>query len=761
MGRDLRRAGWRCRPQQIVDERNLIVHVAEFEAHPGRRPLSRQELQAFFDHCDAQVSGRRALKRKGSLAALRDAALFKTMYGWGLRRKECAKLDVVDFARNPRAPAFRSFGSLSVRYGKALSGGPPRRRNVLTVFDWAVEVIEQYLEEIRPLYGRSEHPALWLTERGGRVTSPYVSERFATYRDELAPDSALTPHALRHSYVTHLIEDGFDPLFVQMQVGHRHASTTAIYTAVNGDFKQRALADALSAQTGERGGVMAKELDYEWRLRILLAEKGIFNSKAAGRAAGRARDPAVGFAGVATRDRQARAAEPARAGRAVRDPRLHPQRSDPTGRAQQPGAARAPVGRAGRRRGHRPKASADPRRQTRWLTAPDTRAPCAGAASAGSRGRPTPARTMASRTCARNAAERLEQALCAICGQHRRCYCGATRHRPTCCRCVPGPVAACSHCEQAWADRRDDRARPAVPRVLASRAAGRHACRALPALAAPGGVDRRRAGLRRLQPTPPRSNTAATAAPKATTSGAGAALAAQLKRTFSNGFATRETSVPWRGSSHCCAGSRIATSRARSPNGSGAVPPRPSSAACCAASSRSRTSTLDQHEIGQATAYLRSWLVTHDILEVREERLARFERWARATLQSIGDHPDHAHLAAYARWKLRPDFARKLRRGLARASSHRHVYAKLRVAVQLTGWLHGQGLTLPQIRQAHIDAWLAGTPSRRCSHARIRGLAAPSRPHPAHQGRAPGAAHQHHPDRPHHTPPASPRSAQR
>ena len=240
-------------PQQIVDERNLIVHVAEFEAHPGRRPLSREELQAFFDHCDARVSGRRALKRKGSLAALRDATLFKTMYAWGLRRKECAKLDVVDFACNPQAPRFGAFGSLSVRYGKAMSGGPPRRRNVLTVFDWAVEVIEQYLEEIRPLYGREEHPALWLTERGGRVTSPYISERFATYRDELGLPAELTPHALRHSYVTHLIEDGFDPLFVQMQVGHRHASTTAIYTAVNGDFKQRALADALNAQLAAAG----------------------------------------------------------------------------------------------------------------------------------------------------------------------------------------------------------------------------------------------------------------------------------------------------------------------------------------------------------------------------------------------------------------------------------------------------------------------------------------------------------------------------
>jgi integrase/recombinase XerC len=231
----------------------LIVHTNEFEGDPSRRPLSRDELVAFFDFCDAQVAGRRALRRKGSLAALRDAALFKTIYAWGLRRQEAARLDVVDFARNPHKPDFGAFGSMSVRYGKAMAGGPPRRRNVLTVFDWAVEVIDQYVQEIRPLYGRDEHPALWLSERGARVSSPYISERFAHYRDQLGLPRELTPHGLRHSYVTHLIEDGFDPLFVQMQVGHRHASTTAIYTAVNGDFKQRALADALRAQLETAG----------------------------------------------------------------------------------------------------------------------------------------------------------------------------------------------------------------------------------------------------------------------------------------------------------------------------------------------------------------------------------------------------------------------------------------------------------------------------------------------------------------------------
>jgi len=92
---------------------------------------------------------------------------------------------------------------------------------------------------------------LWLTERGGRISSEQVTERFAEYRDELGLPAELSPHALRHSYVTHLIEDGFDELFVRMQVGHRFASTTALYTGVSGDYKNEAMSRALRAQLGE------------------------------------------------------------------------------------------------------------------------------------------------------------------------------------------------------------------------------------------------------------------------------------------------------------------------------------------------------------------------------------------------------------------------------------------------------------------------------------------------------------------------------
>ena len=74
-------------------------------------------------------------------AGFRDATLFKVVYGWGLRRREAAMLDVADFAPNPAAPELGSFGVCHVRYGKAMRGSPPRRLAVATVMPWAAEAL--------------------------------------------------------------------------------------------------------------------------------------------------------------------------------------------------------------------------------------------------------------------------------------------------------------------------------------------------------------------------------------------------------------------------------------------------------------------------------------------------------------------------------------------------------------------------------------------------------------------------------------------
>src|ERR1035441_5718898 len=207
-------------PAQVFHAGNSAVHAAEYEGRPERRPLTRAELQALFDAADDLVERTACSRRKGQLAAFRDATLFKVVYGWGLRRREAAMLDVTDFALNPAAPELGQVGVCHVRYGKAMRGSPPRRRAVATVMPWAAEALRQYLDEVRPRYGAGSHPAVWLTERGGRISVRQVDDRFAQLRGLAGLPDDLSVHCLRHSYVSHLIEDGADPLFLQWHGGH-------------------------------------------------------------------------------------------------------------------------------------------------------------------------------------------------------------------------------------------------------------------------------------------------------------------------------------------------------------------------------------------------------------------------------------------------------------------------------------------------------------------------------------------------------------
>lgn len=238
-------------PVAICHEWNTVAHLNDYEGSPEARPFSRQELQAFFDHADEQVDRAARSNRKGALTAYRDATVFKVIYGWGLRRTETSKLDLLDWGRNPAAREFGRYGMLSVRYGKAKRGQPPRRRNVASVMAWAVDAVADYVENIRPRFGADDHPALFVTERGGRLKPVEINARFAAYRDALGLPPALRPHSLRHSYVTHLTEDGADRRFIQVQVGHECDSSTAIYTHVSDDFMNRALRRALSPALGD------------------------------------------------------------------------------------------------------------------------------------------------------------------------------------------------------------------------------------------------------------------------------------------------------------------------------------------------------------------------------------------------------------------------------------------------------------------------------------------------------------------------------
>ncbi|GAA2412992.1 hypothetical protein GCM10010404_83670 [Nonomuraea africana] len=195
-------------PEQVCHEWNTDAHLVDYHGDPGRRPMTREEIQRFLDHADGQVDVALRRGHKGALACYRDATVFKVLYAWGLRCSEASALDVTDFHPHEGAPELDRFGSLYVRAGKRAKGLPPRRRTVVSVMPWAVEAVQDYLVHIRPRFRAAHQPALWPTERRGRLGTKEIEGRFAAYRDALGLDKALTPHCLRSAYTVHVLEDG-------------------------------------------------------------------------------------------------------------------------------------------------------------------------------------------------------------------------------------------------------------------------------------------------------------------------------------------------------------------------------------------------------------------------------------------------------------------------------------------------------------------------------------------------------------------------
>jgi integrase/recombinase XerC len=240
-------------PVQVCTEWNSGRHVQEANGRPSKRALTRAELQDLFDYADDRVDRVRAAGRKGWLAAFRDATIIKVAYAWGLRRNEVRMLELIDFGTNPHAAEFGPYGVVYVRHGKAMRGSPPKRRSVLTVpcHQWAVDCLRQWVEEIRPRVAEDDNPALWPSERGDRVTNGAITKQFTGLRRGAGLHDGIDFHSLRRSYVTHLIEDGYDALFVQQQVGHEHASTLSLYTCVSSDYRIRTVRTALDRMTAK------------------------------------------------------------------------------------------------------------------------------------------------------------------------------------------------------------------------------------------------------------------------------------------------------------------------------------------------------------------------------------------------------------------------------------------------------------------------------------------------------------------------------
>lgn len=232
-------------PSQICLESNTPRHTTDDAVPTGRRAFTKQELQRLFDYLDDLIDQEHAAGSKRWLPLYRDSIAFKLCYAYGLRRRELTMLDLTDFGPNPHVPDYGTFGAVTVRWAKGTAGSGPRRRTVLTVpeFDWVVPMLQAWTAPgHRSRFRTADRSgALWPSERGERVALGSLGDSFAAVRTAVGLPAELGLHCLRHSYVTHLIEAGYDPTFIQTQVGHSYASTTSLYTSVSSDFKQKAV----------------------------------------------------------------------------------------------------------------------------------------------------------------------------------------------------------------------------------------------------------------------------------------------------------------------------------------------------------------------------------------------------------------------------------------------------------------------------------------------------------------------------------------
>ena len=149
----------------------------------------------------------------------RNAAIFALLYGAGLRLSEALGIRRDDAPRQ---------GHLALRViGK---GGKER---VVPILPRVAEAVEDYLRQ-SPYGGRPDGP-LFLGARGGPLNPRIVQRAMEGLRSALGLPDTATPHALRHSFATHLLSSGGDLRTIQELLGHASLSTTQIYTAVDTD----------------------------------------------------------------------------------------------------------------------------------------------------------------------------------------------------------------------------------------------------------------------------------------------------------------------------------------------------------------------------------------------------------------------------------------------------------------------------------------------------------------------------------------------
>ena len=174
----------------------------------------------------------------GTALALRDRALLEILYGTGARISEAVGLDVDDLELEDPA------GSSVLLRGKG------SKERIVPVGRFAREAVQAYVVRGRPdlleagTAGATAHGAMFLNARGGRLSRQSAWSVIVKAAERAGITAEVSPHTLRHSFATHLLEGGADVRVVQELLGHASVTTTQVYTLVTVDSLREVYAAA-------------------------------------------------------------------------------------------------------------------------------------------------------------------------------------------------------------------------------------------------------------------------------------------------------------------------------------------------------------------------------------------------------------------------------------------------------------------------------------------------------------------------------------
>jgi integrase/recombinase XerC len=178
--------------------------------------LTIEEMKTLFDH--AELKGTYSSERK-RLWLLRDLAILEVFYSTGMRLEELAQLDISSF----------DFNGETVRVL-----GKGKKERVIPVGRKALKALRIYLDERKRLSFLVDE-AVFINRSGKRLSPRSVSRVVKKYLSRITEKKKISPHTIRHSFATHLLDAGADLMAVKELLGHKKLSTTQIYTHVTMD----------------------------------------------------------------------------------------------------------------------------------------------------------------------------------------------------------------------------------------------------------------------------------------------------------------------------------------------------------------------------------------------------------------------------------------------------------------------------------------------------------------------------------------------